>query len=322
MVASLGVLRLGASRALQAAKVRIKSSSHLRAVTRGESAVVVAIEARRAGAERLAMRASATRSTRRPPCRPSTSRRVGLRGRSAGIRGRASVTRPKSTRFEDVAECFAEFCGITKQKEMEIVVDVLTNPASGFIDRKLANKYRYAFPFPILDEGSRWPARPSPEACVAGPAVVPPTASPPRPRSLAAADALSHALAESSRSGSSTPRSTSSPLRRTCARRSGARLSRFAASSWPTPPRSPTRSTTTCAPSFRILGRSGSLTWRKFSPQGPPSSASGPTPPSPRSSIGSSMTGTPRSKSWTTSAGPSRPFHSAVVSWDTWHGAG
>ena len=48
----------------------------------------------------------------------------------------------RSTKFEDVAECFKTECGITKQKEVEIVVDILTNPASGYIDRKLANKYR------------------------------------------------------------------------------------------------------------------------------------------------------------------------------------
>ena len=53
-----------------------------------------------------------------------------------------AVVARKSTKFEDVSQCFEEECGITKQKEVEVVVDILTNPASGYIDRKLASKYR------------------------------------------------------------------------------------------------------------------------------------------------------------------------------------
>ena len=76
---------------------------------------------------------SSTRSimNRRPGCDANS-----LRGR----RGRTGWgSRPcRSTRFEDLASTFADECGIVNNREVEIIVDVLTNPASGFVDRKLA----------------------------------------------------------------------------------------------------------------------------------------------------------------------------------------
>ncbi|UPR02473.1 hypothetical protein HOP50_10g57990 [Chloropicon primus] len=56
--------------------------------------------------------------------------------------GGCNSTAVASTRFEDVAETLERECGISKRREVEIVVDVLTNPASGFLDRGLANKFR------------------------------------------------------------------------------------------------------------------------------------------------------------------------------------
>mmetsp|Transcript_12469 Transcript_12469/g.23452 ORF Transcript_12469/g.23452 Transcript_12469/m.23452 type:complete len:209 (-) Transcript_12469:69-695(-) len=66
---------------------------------------------------------------------------VDRRRRQGGSVG-GNLVACNSTKFQDLAECFSEECGITKPKEVEIVVDILTNPASGYIDRKMANKYR------------------------------------------------------------------------------------------------------------------------------------------------------------------------------------
>merc|ERR1711959_115811 len=47
----------------------------------------------------------------------------------------------KST-FNEIAQCFLDTCGIDNKREIEIIVDILTNPSSIYIDRKFANKHK------------------------------------------------------------------------------------------------------------------------------------------------------------------------------------